>query len=147
MSDGDIYSENPVEIINKLIGIERELARRLRELGYEIMGVKPTIATLLIAMSYDSDKHTVMLESLRRILSLVIEVPIKHLADKLKVIIEKHKAYEEMSIKFLEGLLNHPAITKEGKLIIKFIIEDERRYHEILTRIHQALVEGKEFYM
>ncbi|MEM0051125.1 MAG: hypothetical protein QXF42_06685 [Sulfolobales archaeon] len=147
MSTEGISSENPVEVINKLIGIERELARELRELGYEVMQVKPTIATLLIAMSYDCDKHTVMLESLRRILSLVIEVPIKHLADKLMAIIEKHRAYEEMSIKFLEGLLNNPVITKEGKLIINLILEDEKRHYEILTRIHRALVEGKEFYI
>jgi len=66
----------------------RELARELRELSYEIIEVKPTIATLLIAISYDSEKHIVMLETLRRILSLVIEVPTKHLANKLKAIIE-----------------------------------------------------------
>ena len=48
-------SDNPIEIINDLIRIERELARELRELSYEIIEVKPTIATLLIAISYDSE--------------------------------------------------------------------------------------------
>jgi len=50
-----------------------------------------------------------------------------------------------MSIKFLEKLISSPVVTKEAKFIIELLLNDERKHHELLTKIYQVLVEGREF--
>ncbi len=120
------------------IDIENRIVRRVEENTKETKNL--LIRELLRGIAYDSMKHANMLSGLIAILEsktpLISEEESKEFLEGIREHIKlEQKAIETYSI------LIHQVTDERVKMIISYILEDEKRHHALLKRIEEAIIQ------
>jgi rubrerythrin len=102
----------------------------------------PTVKGVLKGISLDSVKHAEMYASAVRLMTTVSKALTQENLDKQKDLVEKHIAMEAELIKKIGNML--PTV-KDAKvaLLLKAILEDEKRHHGLLKEVLEILVKGE----
>jgi len=127
------FLENMVERENKIIV---SVAGALNGIDNE------AVTTALAGISLDSSKHALMYKSAISLLTSSSAALNEEQLDIQKDVITKHIKMEEAVIQMLEKKL--PSIyDKKVELLLKAILSDEKRHHNLLKNILEILVKGE----
>ena len=127
------FLENMVELENKIIV---SVAGALKGIDNE------AVTTALSGISLDSSKHALMYKSAISLLTGSSAALNEEQLDIQKDVITKHIKMEEAVIQMLEKKL--PSIEdKKVELLLKAILADEKRHHNLLKNLLEILVKGE----
>lgn len=135
-----VSDEDLVEFLKGMIKIEDKIVRSVNHsLGsFDNAAVKGALK----GISYDSMKHALMYRSA---ISLISErrLPLDEAQlDEQREIVDRHIEMEAEVIGKLVAMI--PEVEDERiSLIINAILEDEKRHHKLLKRVHEILVSGE----
>ena len=134
MTDNIIdFLENMVELENKIVISVAEAQESIENYA---------VTTALSGISLDSSKHALMYKSAISLLTTSSTALNEEQLNIQKDVIEKHIKMEEAVIKMLEQRL--PSISnKKVELLLKTILDDEKRHHKLLTHLLEVLVRGE----
>ncbi len=126
------------EIAEKGVEEEKKYAERLRSLASRIK--HPVLQALFLAIAHDSEKHSLILDAIRKYLSSERPLLSKEELEEIRKEIKEHVKEEAEAIKELTELLDKvedPAL----KLLISAMLADERTHHELLANIQKIIAE------
>ena len=129
-----------VEFMKKQMKIEKEIVDSVTKglVDIENVGVKGVFK----GISLDSKKHTEMYSSAITLLTSVSQALTEKNLDKQKELVEKHIDLETDIIKKLKKVV--PSIqNKKVELLLKAILADEIRHHDLLKKVLEILVKGE----
>lgn len=129
-----------VEFMEKQMKIEKEIVDSVTEglVDIENVGVKG----VLKGISLDSKKHAEMYSSAITLLTSVPQALTEKNLDKQRELVEKHIDLEADIIKKLKKVV--PTIqNKKVELLLKAILADEFRHHDLLKKVLEILVKGE----
>jgi len=132
--------EKLLEFIRKQAEVEEEIVESLNKSLDRIDN--PAVRNVLKGISYDSLKHADMYRSIDKLLTEPLP-PLSHesLLEQ-RDLVEKHIDYEEKLIEEIERVL--PEIDDEKvKLVLKAILEDEKRHHELLKKVLEVIIRAE----
>lgn len=129
-----------LKFIEGQIKIEREIVESLNRAVADI-GNQP-VKGVLQGISLDSLKHAEMYDSALKLLTTVPQALSQEQLDRQKELVEKHIRIEAELIKRIEAELPKIENEKVG-LLLKAILADERRHHELLRKVLEILVRGE----
>jgi len=132
--------EKLLEFIRKQAEVEEEIVESLNKSLDRIDN--PAVRNVLKGISYDSLKHADMYRSIDKLLTEPL-LPLSHesLLEQ-RELVEKHIKYEEKLIEEIERVL--PEIDDEKvKLVLKAILEDEKRHHELLEKVLEVIIRAE----
>ena len=132
--------EKLLEFIRKQAEVEEEIVESLNKSLDRIDN--PAVRNVLKGISYDSLKHADMYRSIDKLLTEPLP-PLSHesLLEQ-RDLVEKHIDYEEKLIEEIERVL--PEIDDEKvKLVLKAILEDEKRHHELLEKVLEVIIRAE----
>ncbi len=132
--------EKLLEFIRKQAEVEEEIVESLNKSLDRIDN--PAVRNVLKGISYDSLKHADMYRSIDKLLTEPLP-PLSHesLLEQ-RELVEKHIKYEEKLIEEIERVL--PEIDDEKvKLVLKAILEDEKRHHELLEKVLEVIIRAE----
>ncbi|MCE4628194.1 MAG: choline/carnitine O-acyltransferase, partial [Desulfurococcales archaeon] len=124
------------EIAEKGVEEEKKYAERLRSLASRIK--HPVLQALFLAIAHDSEKHSLILDAIRKYLSSERPLLSKEELEEIRKEIKEHVKEEAEAIKELTELLDKvedPAL----KLLISAMLADERTHHELLANIQKII--------
>lgn len=102
----------------------------------------PPVKGVLKGISLDSVKHAEMYGAATELLTRVSQALTQENLDKQKAVVEKHIRMEAELIKKISKIL--PSVDDaKVKLLLKAILEDEKRHHELLKMVLEILVRGE----
>jgi len=102
----------------------------------------PAVKGVLKAISLDSTKHAQMYSSAIMLLTDVSQALTEENLEKQKELVKKHIQLEAQVIQKLEQAL--PSVkNSKVKLLLGAILSDEKRHHDLLTKILEILVKGE----
>ncbi len=102
----------------------------------------PAVKGVLKAISLDSTKHAQMYSSAIMLLTDVSQALTEENLEKQKELVKKHIQLEAQVIQKLEQAL--PSVkNNKVKLLLSAILSDEKRHHDLLTKILEILVKGE----
>ena len=127
-----------LEFFKKQVQLENYIVLAARNTTKDIKNI--IVKELIEGIAHDSTKHASLLNSL--IASYEGKNPLldEKITDQLKVNLEEHIRLEQHAIDTYKELLYQLDEGKE-KLIIKYVLTDEVRHHQLLTRLHKMIVE------
>jgi hypothetical protein len=133
-------SESMVNFLEGMVKIENKIVKSVNQ---SLDAINNTaVQGALKGISYDSMKHALMYRSA---ISLISErrLPLEDAQlDEQKEIVNRHIEMEAEVIGKLEAMI--PEVEDERvSLILNAIVEDERRHHKLLKRVHEILVMGE----
>ena len=132
------------KFLQKQIEIEHKIVKSLDEALKEI--ANPAVKTALKGVSLDSVKHAEMYTAAAKLLTPVPPALSQELTqsdlDKQRKLVEKHVHMEAELIKQLTGIMQNIENEKIG-LLLKSILQDERKHHKLLKRIMKIFVRGE----
>lgn len=127
-----------ISFIDKQIELEHNIIQITEENVSKLGNV--FVKELLLAISQDSKKHAVLLQSLRK----AVEGPTPFIStaerDKIAKGIQKHIELEAEAVKTY-GQLMEQSKDEQVKTIASMIREDEFRHHALLKEIHKTIIE------
>ena len=129
-----------VDLMEKQIKIEKEIVNSVTEglVNVKNEGVKG----VLKGISLDSKKHAEMYSSAISLLTSVPQALTEDNLDKQRELVEKHIRLEADIIKKLKKVV--PLIqNKKVELLLKAILSDEIRHHDLLKKVLNILVKGE----
>ena len=129
-----------VEFLKQQIKVENAIVNSLNKSLPTVDN--PTVKGVLKGISLDSVKHAEMYASAARLMTTVSKALTQDNLDKQKDLVEKHIEMEARLIKEIGKVL--PTV-KDAKvtLLLKAILEDERRHHALLKEVLEILVKGE----
>ena len=129
-----------VDLMEKQIKIEKEIVNSVAE---GLVDVKNAgVIGVLKGISLDSKKHTEMYSSAISLLTSVPQALTEDNLDKQRELVEKHIRLEADIIKKLKKVV--PLIqNKKVELLLKAILSDEIRHHDLLKKVLNILVKGE----
>ena len=129
-----------VEFLKEQVKIENKIVDSLNKSLPEIDN--PTVKGVLKGVSLDSVKHAEMYASAVRLMTTVSKALTQENLDKQKDLVERHIQMEAELIKKIGKVL--PTVKdNKVKLLLKAILEDEKRHHGLLKQIQEILVKGE----
>jgi rubrerythrin len=129
-----------VEFLKKQIGVENEIVDSLNDALRDIRN--PPVKGVLRGISLDSVKHAEMYDAAVKLLTSVPQALSQEHLDKQRSLVEKHIRIEAELIKKISDLL--PSVENEKiKLLLKAILADEKRHHELLKQVLEIIVHGE----
>jgi rubrerythrin len=102
----------------------------------------PLIKELILGIALDSKKHANMIQALIDLMDSKTPFIDTKLKDTIDADIREHILLEKKAIETYEQLVKEVEI-KEMKLILDYLIEDEKRHHHLLKRIQKIIVESQ----
>jgi len=126
------------ELASKGVDDERKYAGRLRSLAGKIK--HPVLQAIFLAIAHDSEKHSLILDAIRRYLEHERPLLSHEELEAIKKEIRDHIKEEAEAIKELSELrerVDDPAL----KLLIEAMLNDERIHHELLVNIESVIAE------
>jgi len=126
------------KFLNKQAELEQKIVNAVEENIKDIKNV--LIKELLKGIAYDSLKHKNMLMSLIAVLESKTMLIDESTSSKLAEGIKNHIKMEEEAIKTYSELLEKTD-DENLKLVIGYILEDEKRHHDLLKKIEKAIIE------
>ncbi|MCW4004159.1 MAG: hypothetical protein NWE95_09655 [Candidatus Bathyarchaeota archaeon] len=136
----NINDERLVKFLKNQIVVEKQIVDSLEK---ALVGMKnPAVKGVLKGVSLDSVKHAELYTSAVTLLTDVSTALTQQNLDQQRAVVEKHIAIEANLIKKLEEML--PTIENEKvKFLLKAILNDERRHHEMLKMVLDIIVHGE----
>ena len=132
--------EELVEFLKEQVKVENKIVDSLNKSLPEIDN--PTVKGVLKGVSLDSVKHAEMYASAVRLMTTVSKALTQENLDKQKDLVERHIQMEADLIKKISKVL--PTVKdNKVKLLLKAILEDEKRHHGLLKQILEILVKGE----
>lgn len=132
--------EELIEFLREQIKVENKIVDSLNKSLPEIDNA--TVKGVLKGISLDSIKHAEMYASAVRLITTVSKALTQENLDKQKDLVEKHIQMEAELIKKIGKVL--PTIKdSKVKLLLKAILEDEKRHHGLLKEVLEILVKGE----
>lgn len=129
-----------VKFIKAQIIIENEIVDSLNKSLVEIKN--PPVRGVLKGISLDSVKHAEMYTAAAELLTGVAQALTQENLDEQKSLVEKHIRMEAELIEKINKVL--PNVENEKvKLLLKAILADEKRHHELLKMVLEILVRGE----
>jgi rubrerythrin len=99
------------------------------------------VEAVLKGISYDSSKHAQIYRSVAQIISVAPALTEKEFGN-LKEIVRWHIENEEKLMERLQKAMNKTA-NERVKFLLKSILEDEKRHHDMLNRVMNIIVKGE----
>jgi rubrerythrin len=132
--------EELTEFLREQIKVENKIVDSLNKSLPEIDNA--TVKGVLKGISLDSIKHAEMYASAVRLITTVSKALTQENLDKQKDLVEKHIQMEAELIRKIGKVL--PTIKdSKVKLLLKAILEDEKRHHGLLKEVLEILVKGE----
>jgi len=132
--------EELINFLKEQINVENEIVDSLNNALVEIKN--PPVKGVLKGISLDSVKHAEMYAAAAELLTGVSKALTQEELDKQKAFVEKHIRMEADVIKKMGKIL--PKVeSKKVKLLLKAILADEKRHHELLKMVLEILVRGE----
>ena len=98
------------------------------------------VRRLIEAVAIDSNKHALMLQAIIGHLELKTPFISEEKRDELGDKIQEHIKLEASAIQTYGDMI--PKIEDPGtKQVLQYILEDEKRHHKLLKRIHNLIIE------
>jgi rubrerythrin len=131
---------NLIEFLRNQITVEKEIVASL-EKPLRIMK-NPAVKGVLKGISLDSIKHAELYMSAIDLLTNVSTALTQDNLDEQRALVEKHIEIESRLIKKLETMI--PTIENQKVIfLLKSILADERRHHELLKMVLEIIVHGE----
>jgi rubrerythrin len=127
------FLKSQIIIENKIVD---SLNSSLGEIG------NPTVRGVLKGISLDSVKHAEMYTSAVTLLTTVSKALTQENLDRQKALVERHIQMEAELIQKITKMLPNVK-DKKVSLLLKAILADEKRHHELLKQILEILVKGE----
>ena len=129
-----------VKFLKNQIEIEESIVTSVNEGLVDIKN--PAVKGVLKGISLDSVKHAEMYSSAISLLTSVPQALTEGNLDKQRELVEKHIAIEAKIIKILSEVI--PSLQNEKvTLLLKAILSDEKRHHDLLKKVLEILVKGE----
>jgi len=130
-----------VAFLKKQIKVENKIVESLNSSLTEIGN--PTVKGVLKGISLDSVKHAEMYASAVKLLTSVPQALTQKHLDKQRELLKEHIRIEAELIKRISQVI--PSIENEKvKLLLNAILLDEKRHHELLKKVLEILVRGRD---
>ena len=127
-----------IEFFNKQIKLENQIVETAKSSVEKLEN--ELVKELILGIAMDSNKHASLLNALVALNTGSTPLIPEEITDLLKVNVEKHIELEQQAIDTYKELLQELEDEKE-KVVIKSILNDELRHHQLLKRIHKMIVE------
>ena len=127
------------ETLKRYSRVEAEYSRNLAS---TVEGLRsPLIKALIIGVSKDSEKHSLIYEMLSMIASGEVSLISEEDAERIRSEIEEHIRQEAEMIRSVERILEenrdlNPAI----RFLLEAILRDERLHHALLLRLKDIII-------
>jgi len=129
-----------INFIKAQIKVENEIVDSLSSALVDVKN--PPVRGVLKGISLDSVKHAEMYAAAAELLTSVSQALSQEHLDKQKALVEKHIRLEAELIEKISKVL--PSVENEKvKLLLKAILADEKRHHELLKMVLEILVRGE----
>ncbi len=129
-----------INFMKEQIKVENEIVDSLNSALVEVKN--PPVKGVLKGISLDSVKHAEMYAAATELLTSVSQALTQEHLDKQKALVEKHIRMEAELIKKISKVL--PSVENgKVKLLLKAILADEKRHHELLKMVLEILVRGE----
>jgi len=135
-----LEGEELISFLKKQIDLEKMI---VEEGNRSVKGVKNVLVRELIrGIALDSMKHANMLEAMIALISGAKIFLTEEESERIGAQIKRHIELEKQAIETYSTLLEH--ITDERtRLLVDYILKDERRHHELLRKIDRIIVEAE----
>ena len=127
-----------VDFFKKQVQLEYDIVAAARAAVKDIKNL--IVKELIEGIANDSNKHASLLNSLIATYEGKNPLIDEKLTDQLKSNLEEHIRLEQEAIDSYKELL-YKLDEGNEKLIIKYILTDEVRHHQLLKRLHKMIVE------
>lgn len=132
--------EQLIEFLKDQVKVENKIVDALNKSLPEIEN--PTVKGVLKGISLDSVKHAEMYASAIRLMTTVSKALTQESLDRQQDLVEKHIQTEAELIKKISKTL--PTVKdNKVKLLLRAILEDEKRHHGLLKEVLEILVKGE----
>jgi rubrerythrin len=133
-------AENLVGFLENQIKLEHNIVNSVEDAVSKIENA--AVSTALRGIALDSRKHAMMYNSAIALLTLSSTALNEEQLDLQKEVIQKHIEMEAAVIKQLNLML--PSVKNEKvNLLLKAILSDEKRHHQLLKNLLEILVRGE----
>ena len=127
-----------VEFFKKQITLEEKIVESANRSIEDVTNVM--VKELILGIAMDYNKHASLLNALVALNTGNTPLIPEEITDQLKKNVEKHIELEQQAIDTYKELGEELEDEKE-KVVIKSILNDEIRHHQLLKRIHTMIVE------
>jgi len=130
--------EKRVDFFKKQIELEKNIVEKAEAAVSEVKNA--LVKQLILGIAMDSNKHESLLRALVALnLGGTPFIP-EEITDKLKSNLEEHIKLEKNAIQTYGELLENLEEERE-RVVITAILEDEKRHHKLLVRLHKMIIE------
>ncbi len=123
--------------INKQVELEEKIVKLVGEVTENVKNL--LVKILLQSIGLDSQKHADMLRAILALLKRETPFISEEERQRISNQIKEHIALEEKAIKTYSEIIEKTD-DKKIKTILQYIIEDEKRHHEMLLKIDKLIV-------
>lgn len=131
-------TQERVEFYKKQITLEEKIIESANTSVKDVPNVM--VKELILGIAMDSNKHASLLNALIALNTGTTPLIPEEITDQLKANVEKHIELEQQAIDAYKEFWKELEDEKE-KVVIKAILNDEIRHHQLLKRIHKMIVE------
>lgn len=131
-------TQERVEFYKNQIKLEEKIVESAETSVRDVSNVM--VKELILGIAMDSNKHSSLLNALIALNTGTTPLISEEITDQLKVNIEKHIKLEQQAIDTYKAFWKELDDEKE-KVVVKAILNDEIRHHQLLKRLHEMIVE------
>jgi len=129
-----------ISFLKKQIDLENMIVEEGKK---SVKGVKNVLVRELIrGIALDSMKHANMLEAMVALISGAKVFLTEKESERIGGQIKRHIELEKQAIETYSTLLEHIK-DERTRLLVDYILKDERRHHELLRKIDKIIVEAE----
>ena len=130
------------KLLNEGIRLEETIVSRAERTVKDVKN--PLIRELVSGIALDSKKHANMLQGLKDLLESKTPFIGVEERDTLSDDIKQHIKLESKAIEEYSKVLDR-VDKREMQLILSYLIEDEKRHHQLLKRIEKWIIEAQTY--
>ena len=132
--------EERIEFYKEQIEIEQKIVAAAQK---AVKGIKnPLVREMILAVALDSQKHETMLNALLDRLTGPSPAIDEKVSEEIAHAIQEHVELEaEAMKKYQDYIDNLSFMDNREKIVIKSILDDEKRHHELMRWIYKTIVE------
>ena len=131
-------TQERVEFYKKQIILEEKIVESANTSVKDLPNVM--VKELILGIAMDSNKHASLLNALIALNTGTTPLIPEEITDQLKENIEKHIELEQQAIDTYKAFWKELKDEKE-KVVVKAILNDEIRHHQLLKRLHEMIVD------
>jgi rubrerythrin len=133
-----VSKQERVEFYKKQVELENTIVEKAEK---SVQGMENIlIRELILGIALDSKKHAGMLNALVSMFTRPTPSVAEEFGDDLRKAITEHIEFEKQAIETYQEKLE-TADNESERLIIKAILNDEKKHHQLLTTIQKMIIE------